>query len=49
MSMENLLEGKGEYKIKEEKCDFYEETLQPSQLQGPLEGKKAKVMLCARL
>ena len=29
-SMENLMEGIGKYKIKEEKYNFYEETLQPS-------------------
>ena len=44
MFVENLLEDIGEYKIKEEKYDFDEETLQPSQLQGFLEGKKATVM-----
>ena len=44
MSMENLLEGIGEYKIKEEKYDFDAETLQPSQLQGFLDGNKAKGM-----
>ena len=44
MSMENLMEGIGKYKIKEEKYDFYEETLQPSKLQGFLEHKKAKCM-----
>ena len=27
MSMENLMEGIGKYKIKKEKYDFYEETL----------------------
>ena len=32
MSMENLMEGIGKYKIKEEKYDFYEETLPPSKL-----------------
>ena len=31
-SMEDLMEGIGKYKIKEEKYNFYEETLQPSQL-----------------
>ena len=43
-SMENLMEGFGKYKIKEEKYNFYEETLQPSQLQGLLRHKKAKGM-----
>ena len=37
------MEGIGKYKV-EEKCDFYEETLQPSQLQGFLGHKKAKGM-----
>ena len=44
MSMENLMECIGKYKIKEEKYDFYEETLQPDQLEGFLEHKKAKGM-----
>ena len=43
MSMENLLEDIGEYKIKE-KYGFDEGTLQPSRLQGFLEGKKSKGM-----
>ena len=43
-SMENLMEGIGKYKFKEEKYNFYEETLQPSQLQGFLGHKKAKGM-----
>ena len=43
MSMTNLLEDIGKYKIKE-KYEFDEETLQPSQLQDFLEGKKAKGM-----
>ena len=38
--MENLMEGIGKYKIKEENYDFCEETLQPSQLEGFLEHKK---------
>ena len=38
------MEGIGKYNIKEEKYSFYEETLQPSQLQGFLEHKKAKGM-----
>ena len=42
--MENLTEGIGKYKIKEEKYDFYEGTLPPSQLEGFLEHKKAKSM-----
>ena len=33
MSIDNLMEGIGKYKIREEKYDFYEETLQPSQLE----------------
>ena len=44
MFVENLLEDIGEYKIKDEKYDFDEEALQPSQLQGFLEGKKATGM-----
>ena len=44
MCMENLMEGIGKYKIKEEKDDFDEETLQPSQPQGFFEHKKAKGM-----
>ena len=44
MSMENLMEDIGKYKIKEENDDFDEETLQPSQLQGFFEHKKAKGM-----
>ena len=44
MSMENLMECIDKYKIKEEKYDFSEETLQPSQLQGFLGHKKAKGM-----
>ena len=39
------MEGIGKCKIKEEKYDFYEETLQPSQLEGFLEHKKAKVCM----
>ena len=42
MFMENLMEGIGKYNIKDEKYDFYEETLQPSKLQGFLGHKKAK-------
>ena len=38
------MKGIGKYKIKEEKYNFYEETLQPSQLQGFLRHKKAKDM-----
>ena len=38
------MEGIGKYKIKEEKYNFYEETLQPSQHQGFLGHKKAKGM-----
>ena len=38
------MEGISKYKIKEENYDFYEETLQPSQLEGFLEHKKAKGM-----
>ena len=38
------MEGIGKYKIKEEKYDFYEETLQLSQLQGFLECEKANGM-----
>ena len=38
------MEGIGKFKIKEEKYDFYEETLQPSQLEGFLEHKKDKGM-----
>ena len=34
----------GKYKIKEEKYNFYEETLQPIQFQGFLGHKKAKGM-----
>ena len=44
-SMENLMEGTCKYKIKEEKYDFYEETLQPSQLEGFLEHKRLKVCM----
>ena len=44
MSTENLMEGIGKYKIKEEKYEFYEESLQLSQLQGFLGKKKAKGM-----
>ena len=44
MSIENLMKGIGKYKIKEEKYDFYKETLQPCQLQGFLERKKTKCM-----
>ena len=44
MSMENLMEGIDKYKIKEEKYEFYEESLYPSQLQGFLGHKKAKGM-----
>ena len=44
MFMENLMEGIGKYKIKEENDDFDEETLQPIQLQGFFEHKKAKGM-----
>ena len=36
------MEGIGKYNIKEEKYNFYEENLQPSQLQGFLGHKKAK-------
>ena len=43
MSMENLIEGIGKYKI-EENYEFYEESLQPSQLQGFLGHKKVKDM-----
>ena len=38
------MEGIGKYKIKEEKYNFYEKTLQPNQLQGFLRHKKAKGM-----
>ena len=38
------MEGIGKYKIKEEKYEFYEESLQLSQLQGFLGHKKAKGM-----
>ena len=44
MSMENLMEGIGKYKIKEEKYYFYEETLQLSKLEGFLGHKKVKGM-----
>ena len=40
----NLMEGIGKYKIKVEKYNFYEKTLQPCQLQGFLGHKKAKGM-----
>ena len=38
------MKGIGKYKIKEERYDFYEETLQPSQLEGFLGHKKVKDM-----
>ena len=38
------MEGIGKYKIKEEKYNFYEETLQPSQHQGLLRHKRVKGM-----
>ena len=38
------MEGIDKYKMKEEKDDFDEETLQPSQLQDFLDRKKAKGM-----
>ena len=44
MSMENLMEDISNYKINKEKYDFYEETMQPSQLQRFFEHKKAKGM-----
>ena len=44
MFLENLMEGIDKYKIKKEKDDFDEETLQPSQLQHFFEHKKAKGM-----
>ena len=40
MSMENSMEGIGKYKIKKEKDDFGEETLQPSQTQCFFEHKE---------
>ena len=44
MPMENLIECIGKYKIKEEKVYFDEDTLQPNQLKGFFEYKKAKGM-----
>ena len=44
MSMKTLMEGKGKYKINEEKYYFYEETLHSCQLEGFLEHTKAKGM-----
>ena len=46
MSMENLMEGIGKCKIREEKYDFDEETLQPRQLQDFLERKKVYARDC---